>query len=90
MDAAMRAIVFDTLAYTKKLLAGGFSKQQAEAQAEAIAELIDNNLVTKRDIEELRKDISADMKQLEHKMIIKLGSLMAASIAIVAALVKLL
>lgn len=83
---SMRAIVFDTLAYAKKLIAAGFTEQQAEGQAEAIAELIDNNLATKRDIEEIK----IELKNLENKIIVKVGGMMAASIAIVTALVKLL
>ena len=32
---------FDTLAYSKRLLSAGFTQQQAEIQAETIAEIID-------------------------------------------------
>lgn len=86
----MKSIPFDTLAYANKLMTVGFTREQAEVQAEAIAELIDNNIATKRDIEELRKDLLVETKQLENRMTIKLGSIMALSTGIVAALVKLL
>ena len=33
-----KAIPFDTLAYIKKLISAGFTSQQAEVQAEALAE----------------------------------------------------
>ena len=74
-----QTLSFDTLAYAKKLIDAGFSQQQAEVQAEALAEVIDENIATKR-----------DLKELEMRLTIRLGTLMAASIAIVATLVKLL
>jgi hypothetical protein len=46
-----QAIAFYTLAYSKKLRAVGVQEQQAEVQAEAMAELIEERLVTKLDIE---------------------------------------
>lgn len=49
----MKAIAFDTLSYANKLIAAGFTKQQAEVQAEAIVELINENLATKRDLQEM-------------------------------------
>lgn len=80
------AIAFDTLAYAKKLAAAGFTQQQAEVQAEAMAEIIDERLATKQDIMQLQRDL----KELEMRLTIRLGGMMAVSIAIVAALVKLL
>ena len=72
-------IVFDTLAYAKKLKAAGFTEEQAEVQAEALAEIVDERLATKQ-----------DLRELEMRLIIRLGTMMAISIAVVAALVKLL
>lgn len=43
-------IPFDTHAYVKKLTAAGLPEAQAEVQAEAIAELVNDQLATKRDI----------------------------------------
>jgi len=82
----MATVTFDTLAYAKKLKAAGFTDQQAEVQAQAFAEIIEERLATKQDIELLRRD----MKELEMRLTLRLGGMMAASIAIVAALVKLL
>ncbi|HAK87636.1 MAG: DUF1640 domain-containing protein [Nitrospirae bacterium GWC2_46_6] len=79
----MSTAVFDTLAYAKKLKAVGVPDNQAEVQAEAIAEIVNDRLVTKEDLER-------SLKELEYRLTIRLGSLIAASIAIVAALVKLL
>ncbi len=39
--------MFDTLKYTKDAIAAGFTREQAEFQAEKMAELINDSLVTK-------------------------------------------
>jgi len=82
----MGAITFDTLAYTKKLKAVGFTEEQAEAQAEALSEIIDSNLATKHDIENIRKDIAL----LKNELVLKLGAMLAISIGVIATLVKIL
>ena len=67
------------MAYAKKLKQAGVPEEQAEIHAEALAEIIDEQLATKK-----------DLKELEYRLIIKLGAMMAVSIAIIAALVKLI
>ncbi len=93
----MAAITFDTLKYANKLKSAGVPDKQAEAEAEALSEALEVNLkelVTKedlhREIESLRREMSAGFIQVEQRLVIKLGGLMALSISIVAALVKLL
>ncbi|MCP4575853.1 MAG: hypothetical protein GY846_06175 [Deltaproteobacteria bacterium] len=97
----MATIAFDTLAYAKKLKAAGFTEQQAEVQAETFAEIIEDRLAAKKDIVMLQRDIKElevslkrDIKKLElrlkHDLTLRMGGMLAASIAIVAALVKLL
>lgn len=100
----MAAITFDTLKYANRLKAAGVPDKQAEAEAEVLSEALEVNLkelITKEDLhremESLRRDIDArfvqvdlHFVQLEQRLIIKLGGLMALSIGIVAALVKLL
>ncbi len=73
----MTVISFDTLAYAKKLMAAVFTQQQAEVQAEALKDIIDDTLSTKQ-----------DLKDLENRLIIKVGGMYGASIAIVVALLK--
>ena len=75
----MSAIAFDTLAYAKKLKAAGFTEQQAEVQAEAMAELVNEQLATKR-----------DLKELEMRLVLRLGGIMVAGISVIATLVKIL
>ena len=75
----MSSIAFDTLAYAKRLKAAGFNEQQAEALAEAQVELIDERLATKQ-----------DLRELEYRLIIRLGAMLVVAISIVATLVKVL
>ncbi len=74
-----KAIAFDALVYANKLMEAGFTKQQAEVQAEAIAELINENLATKRDLIEM-----------ENRLIIKLGTMLVIAMGVIATLIKLL
>ncbi len=75
--------VFDTHAYVKKLKAVGFTEEQAEVQTEVVSVLIDDQLATKQDLKELEL-------QLKHDLTLRLGAMMAASMAIVVAIVKLI
>ena len=84
------AIAFDALAYAKKLKSVGFTEEQAEVQAETLASIIDERLATKQDILDMRRDMKETELRLKHDLTLRLGAMMAASIAIVAALVKLL
>ena len=90
----MASITFDTLAYTKKLKAAGVPEKQAEIQAETFAEIIEERLATKQDLKEMEITLRRDMKELElrlkHDLTIRMGTITAAAIAIVATLVKLL
>ena len=74
---------FNTLAYAKKLKAAGFTDEQAEIQAEALSEIIEERLATKQDLKELEL-------RLKHDLTLRLGGMLVAGIAIVATLVKLL
>ncbi len=82
----MSVIAFDTLKYAKRLKDSGVPDKQAEAEAEALAEVLEVNL---KDLP-TKEDLRRDLRELEQRMIIKLGGMMMAAIAIVATLVKLL
>lgn len=71
----MNAIAFDTLKFAKRLKEAGFTEQQAEALADAEAEFIEQNLATKLDIADIKRDIKeldatlrTEIKQLEVKI----------------------
>ena len=80
----MATLTFDTLKFANKLKAAGLPPDQAEAQAEALAEVIELNiqdLVTK-------EDLTASLKDLEQRLIIKLGGMMVVAVGVIVALVK--
>jgi 2-phosphoglycerate kinase len=82
----MTTITFDTLKFANTLKAAGVPPAQAEAEATAISEILEVNfkdLVTKDDMRQ-------EMQNMERRLIIKLGAMMAFFIGIVAVLVKLL
>jgi hypothetical protein len=83
----MATITFDTHQFIKTLRDGGIGEEQAEAIARAFQQAhLEVEVATKRDIERLEIII----REMEYRMTIKLGGMMMASIAVVAALVKLL
>jgi hypothetical protein len=96
----MTTITFDTLKYSKRLKEAGVPDKQAEAEAEALAEILEVNLkdlATKGDILVLKGDLKVledrlgdKIALLEQRMTIKLGGLMVVAVGAVAALVKLL
>ena len=83
-------ISFDTLAYAKKLMVAGFTQQQAEVQAEALVEIIDEKLATKQDIKETEKILRHEMREMEQRIIIRIGAMLVATIAVLVSLLKLL
>ncbi len=86
----MTTLTFDTLQYVKKLKAAGVPENQAEIQAETLAGIIEDRLATKKDLKDMEINLRHEMKEMESRLTIRLGGMMAASIALIAALVKLL
>jgi hypothetical protein len=91
---------FDTLGFSKRLRDGGVSQEQAEAHAEAARDFIMAELVTKTDLQATKTDLQADLLALEGRLeakienqslrgTIRLGIMLAAGIAALAAIVKL-
>ena len=61
------AIPFNTLRHFERMKKVGFTDEQAKEQTEAMAELLDERLATKTDIEAIHKDIDelkSDMRSL--------------------------
>lgn len=73
------SIAFDTLKYAKRAEKAGFTKEQAEFQAEELAKLIDDRLATKD-----------DLKGLESRIVIKMGSMLVLAIGVIVTLLQLL
>lgn len=87
----MATITFDTHKFIRTLKEAGIPESQAEAISEAFrAAHLEAELTTKTDLHALELALKAEVRELEYRLIIKLGGMMAAAIAVVAALVKLL
>jgi hypothetical protein len=70
------ALALDTLAYARRLREAGFTEQQAEGQAEALAAAMTDTLANKQDLLALAtKDelanLSARLEDLRHEMEIR-------------------
>jgi hypothetical protein len=63
-----RVRVFDSLQYAKKLQEVGFTNEQAEVQAAAIIDLIDDNLATKHDVTSIRNNLVEMEERLNHRV----------------------
>ena len=96
----MTTITFDTLNFVQRLESAGIPREQAEVVVRVIADA-QETLVTNQSLDhrlsqtELRLDarfaqVDSHLIQVEQRLIIKLGGLIAVSVGIVAALVKLL
>jgi hypothetical protein len=89
----MAAITFDTLKFANTLKEAGVSAAQAEAEAMALSEVLEINLkelATKEDLKHEADGLRRDMREMEQRLTIKLGAMLAFAIGLVAALVKLL
>ena len=69
---------FNAFKYVGELREAGVPEKQAETHLHILHEIVESNLATKR-----------DLKELEQRIIIKLGALMVATIGIIVALSNL-
>lgn len=66
--------MFNTLVFAKRLTDAGVPREQAEAHAQAIADVVETEIATKRDIEGLK----VDLKNLEYRLMFKLTTILSA------------
>ena len=62
------AIALDTLAYARRLREAGFSNEQAEGQAQALAAAMTDTLATKQDLRELELRMDARFAQVDTRL----------------------
>ena len=86
----MATAIFDTHASVKRLTAAGMPVEQAEILADEHARLLGEQPATKQDVVLLRADLVAMERCIKDQLTIRLGGMLAAAVAIIAALVKLL
>jgi hypothetical protein len=94
------AFAFDTLGYAKHLRDAGVPQDQAEAHAEAARQFIMAELATRYDldvlrreletrIDVLRRDLEAKIDTLSLRLTVRMGVMLAAGVAALAAIIKL-
>jgi hypothetical protein len=86
----MATAIFDTHAFIKRLTAAGMPVEQAEILADEHARVLGEQLATKQDLAPLRADLVAMEQRIKDQLTIRFGGMLAASVAVTAALVKLL
>ena len=82
----MNALHIDTLKFSRRLIEAGMEPRAAEAIVETIAEVDTSELATKSDI----RDIEGRLRDLEHRMTIKMGGMLMAAVAALTAILRLL
>ena len=68
--------MFNTLHYAKMLEAVDFTREQAEACVKILVEIMEDKLASKH-----------DLRELEYRLTIRMGTMFAASIAILTAII---
>lgn len=86
----MTSVPFDTLAFAQRLEQSGFTADQARGAAAAMADALGPaQLVTREYLDRRIKEVEQLILLSEQRQTIKLGAIVAAGMAVVAALVKL-
>lgn len=90
----MTTLVFDTLQFAKKLKEAGVPEKQAEIQAEAMAEIVEEKLASKHDVKQLELSIKAEFNlkiaELKSELIKWVLGISVAQAAIIISCLKLI
>jgi len=86
----MTSATFDALKTVETLEAVGFDRQQAQAIAVAVRSVQDAaDGATKGDLRELKTEMRAEMRELELRLLIKFGSMLAVVGGVIIAAIKM-
>ena len=92
----MTTLTFDTLKYAKQLEAVGVEPKVAEVQAEALVQVFDESVASKRDIKEidlkieaLRAELRKEIELSRKEIIIKLGGIIVACTAVLGVIISI-
>lgn len=88
----MSTIAFDTLKFAKTLKEAGVPEKQAEAQAEAMSDILEVNmkdLATKADVLALKESLQKDIQSMELRLTIKLGAFLAVAVGVMLTVLKM-
>lgn len=89
--------MFNTLKYAKMLEDVGFSKDQAETSITIVVEIMEDKLASKQDLQDLNLKLQHSISEVQNsinlaksELTIRMGTMLAASIAIITAIQKLI
>lgn len=77
------SVPFDTLKFVERLEAGGFTRAQAKAAAEAFAEATSQELATKSDLKETELRLDARIETTARDLKIWMGSIMVVAVGVI-------
>ena len=63
---------FDTLSYAKRLQGSGFTQEQAEIQAETFFNIIQDQLVSKRDLYDVEKNLRIEIENIKKDLAVEI------------------
>jgi len=87
----MTAAPFDTLKLSRQLRERArFDQEQAEGLAEALAEVFQQEIATKTDLVLLERRLMTRLAQIDPRLTLAMGGIVAAGIGILLALEKLI
>ena len=72
-------VAFDTQAFVKRLEAAGVSVSHAEALADAMGDIVLQSIATKTDLRELEISLREELKNLELRLMTRMGIMIATS-----------
>lgn len=75
----MSALIFDSLDYARRLEKAGCPREQAEAHAAILSNVLEERLATKQDI-----------RELELKLTLKMGAMLTAATTILGTLIAII
>lgn len=82
--------MFNPLKNCENLQKADFSPTQAKAVVSVISDALDDNVVTKFDLMLVRQGLEFELKNLESRLTIKLGTMLTVAVAAIASMVKFL
>jgi hypothetical protein len=82
-------VAFNTHAFIKKVAAAGMPVEQAEALVEALSEAVVETAATKSDLRELELRLTNHIREAGSKLTLRMGAMVAATIAILGAMISL-
>jgi len=90
----MLTTTFDSLGYAKKLEAAGFTREQAEVQANAFREFTSiqeentrKELATKGDLQDVRNELKVEIAETKHEILKWMMGMLVAQTALIVAVI---